>query len=255
MRFELTAGARAKKLPQARATDLAAIALFLDIDGTIAEIMPRPGDVIPNVRRTQLIQGICAATSGRLAILSGRTLEDVDRILEGIVPAVAAVHGLVQRMPDGTIVTTERSPLLARVYERVSEFVSAHDGVTIERKGFSYAMHYRAAPQHEQAVREFTADIASEMGLGVQNGSMVSELRTPGPNKGSALKVFLTQPPFKGFTPVMVGDDLTDEDAFEAAAEMGGYGILVGSERPSRAWFHIPSVPDVMSWLEENAAG
>ena len=255
MRFQLTAGAHMKDLPHARATDLAAIALFLDIDGTIAEIMPRPDDVVPSRRRTQLMQEVCAATSGRLAILSGRTLEDVDRILEGIVPAVAAVHGLIQRMPDGTIVTTERSPLLSRVHDSIAEFIAAHDGVTVERKGFSYAMHYRAAPHQEQAVRDFNAGIAAEMGLSVQNGSMVSEVRTPGPNKGSALKVFLTQPPFKGFTPVMVGDDLTDEDAFEAAAEMGGYGILVGSERPSRAWFHIPSVPDVMSWLEANAAG
>lgn len=124
----------------------------------------------------------------------------------------------------------------------------------MEQKGFSYALHYRAAPQHESAVREFTASIAAAMGLTVQNGSMVSEVRTPGPNKGTALKDFMKREPFAGFTPVMVGDDLTDEDAFVAADEMGGYGILVGSNRASRAWFRIPSVPDVMSWLEENAS-
>lgn len=241
-------------LPQPRSTDLSAVALFLDIDGTIAEIMPRPGDVIPDVRRSRLIAAVYAATSGRLAILSGRTLEDVDRILEGIVPCVAAIHGLVQRMPDGSVIKTERSPLLSEISERVHEFAEAHSGVIVEQKGSSFALHYRLAPQQEPSVRAFTSRIADEMGLGVQNGSMVSEIRTPGPNKGTALKTFLKAEPFAGFAPVMVGDDLTDEDAFVAAAELGGYGILVGSQRPSRAWFRISSVPDVMSWLEQNAA-
>jgi trehalose 6-phosphate phosphatase len=242
-----------RNLPKPRETDLNALALFLDVDGTIAEIMPRPWDVVPDSRRSALVKEVYEATSGRLAILSGRTLEDVDRILEGLVPCVAAVHGLVQRMPDGTIVTTERSPVLTEVRERVEEFVARHPGVTVEQKGSSYALHYRAAGQYEKDVRSFTASIAETMRLSVQNGSMVSEIRTPGPNKGTALKLFLERPPFAGFTPVMVGDDLTDEDAFAAAHEMGGYGIMVGSERPSRAWFRIPSVPDVMSWLEQNA--
>ena len=230
------------------------MALFLDIDGTIAEIMPRPGDVIPEARRSQLIRSVHAATGGRLAILSGRTLEDVDRILEGIVPSVAAIHGLVQRMPDGTVHKTETSPLISEVAQRVREFAEAHNGVTVEQKGSSFALHYRLAPDQETNVRAFTGHIAEALGLGVQNGSMVSEIRTPGPHKGTALKRFLKAEPFAGFTPVMVGDDLTDEDAFVAADEMGGYGILVGSERPSRAWFRIPSVRDVMGWLEQNAA-
>jgi trehalose 6-phosphate phosphatase len=78
---------------------------------------------------------------------------------------------------------------------------------------------------------------------------MVSEVRTAGPDKGDSLKEFLNVTPFAGRMPVMVGDDLTDEHAFGAAEEMGGYGILVGRPRRTAARYRLASVAEVRSWL------
>lgn len=78
---------------------------------------------------------------------------------------------------------------------------------------------------------------------------MVAELRTPGPDKGEALEAFMQEAPFAGSTPLMIGDDLTDEDAFAAAVDLGGQAILIGPPRASRARWRLPSPAALLSWL------
>ena len=79
---------------------------------------------------------------------------------------------------------------------------------------------------------------------------MVVELRTPGPNKGDAIADFLGDAPFAGARPVFVGDDLTDEGGFLAAAARGGFGVLVGPERRTRARWRLADVDAALAWLE-----
>jgi trehalose 6-phosphate phosphatase len=79
---------------------------------------------------------------------------------------------------------------------------------------------------------------------------MVAEICTPGLDKGSAVTAFMREAPFADATPVFVGDDLTDEDGFGAAEGMGGIGILVGQERPTRASRRLPAASAVRAWLE-----
>jgi len=78
---------------------------------------------------------------------------------------------------------------------------------------------------------------------------MVVELRTPGPTKGDAVAAFMAEPPFAGARPIYVGDDLTDEDAFTAVAEAGGYGVLVGAGRETAAAWRLEDVDQVLAWL------
>jgi trehalose 6-phosphate phosphatase len=230
-----------------------ATALFLDIDGTIAEIVSNPGDVGPDDLRNEIIAQVVRAMMGRVAVLTGRTLDDVDRILGGSVTCVAAVHGLVTRMPNGCLLENAPSPFLCEARRLLGELVADHPGIVVEDKGLSLAVHYRHAPASAAYVHAGTARISASTGLRVQNGLLVSELRTAGPDKGTALKRFASMAPFAGNVPIMVGDDLTDEDAFEAAAELNGYGILVGATRRTAARFAFGSVSDVLAWLE--AAG
>lgn len=236
-------------LPRPPMLNAERVALFLDLDGTIAEISALPGDVGPLASRTRMLGAINRALNGRLAILTGRSLEDVDRILEGAVTSVAAIHGLAHRLPDTTVIRVEASPRLAEARSAFRAMTQEEPALIIEDKGASVALHYRQVPNAEATVRDVTSRIARSTGLMVQQGSMVSELRTPGPDKGDSLRTFMGDPRFAGFQPVMVGDDLTDEPAFAVAKELGGYGVLVGPRRPTAALFRLDSVFEALAWL------
>lgn len=231
------------------------VALFLDLDGTLARIEPRPDDVGPEPERTRILQDVVRRLEGRVAVLTGRALGDADRILEQAIPAVAAVHGLERRLPDGATVSFLPSQKLPHAKMVLGPFVDSRKGLLLEDKGTSLAVHYRGAPEAEPQVHQLSSQLAASLGLTLQRGSMVYELRTPGPNKGDALRGFLSQAPFQGCMPVMVGDDLTDEDAFEAAEAVGGYGVLVGPPRRTHARYRLETVGDVLTWLEQGSGG
>jgi trehalose 6-phosphate phosphatase len=240
-------------LPPPPPVDPDRTSLFLDLDGTLAEIAPRPEDVAAEPARSRVLAALGAATGGRVAVLTGRTLEEADRILDGAVAAVSAVHGLVRRLPDGAVVAFQASPKLPEAARTLETLARGRRGLIVEDKGVSVALHYRQAPEAEGAVRETTGSIARTTGLVVQDGAMVSELRTAGPHKGDALRAFMGDAPFAGGVPVMVGDDLTDEDAFAAAEALGGYGVLVGPPRPTRARYRLGAVAEVLAWLDPEA--
>lgn len=230
--------------------DLRRTALFLDLDGTLAGIEARPAMVGPDPRRNRLLARLSHALDGRLAVVSGRSLEDVDRILGGGVRAVAAVHGLDRRGASGRRLTAGASDAVGQARAAAEASLASETGLLIEDKGLAFAIHYRTAPELEPTVSDVANRIAAAFGLELQPGSMVIELRAPGHDKGDAVEAFMAEPPFEGSIPVFVGDDLTDEDGFEAAARLGGFGVLVGRERETAACFRLESVEAVLGWLE-----
>jgi len=234
--------------------ELDGVALFLDLDGVLAPIAARPEDVVPVAARTQLLKALQAALGGRLAVISGRTIADLDRILDGSVVALAGVHGLERRGVDGRVWRAEPSKALGEVRSAFASLTQAWPGVRIEEKGLSIGIHYRAEPAALPAVREVVDGLAPTVDLSLQWGNMVAELRTPGPDKGDALAAFMARPPFAGARPVFVGDDLTDEHGFKAAAAAGGYGVLVGPSRPSLARARLEDVEAVHDWLSAAVA-
>jgi trehalose 6-phosphate phosphatase len=230
-------------------------ALFLDIDGTIADIVARPHEVRADAELTSILERVVTIMRGRVAVLTGRSVDDADRILEGRVVSGGAVHGLVRRMPDGAVATTAGPAQLAEAKRLLFAFARTLPGVIVEDKGPSVALHYRQVPEAASAVSAAAERIARTAGLVVQAGSMVSEVRAAGPDKGDSLKEFLGVPPFAGFQPIMVGDDLTDECAFAAAEARGGYGILVGPPRAGAARYRLASVAAVRAWLAAGEIG
>jgi trehalose 6-phosphate phosphatase len=232
------------------ALQLAGTALFLDLDGTLAPLAERPEDVAPEPRRTRLIDGLTAGLDGRLAVVSGRTLADIDRILERRVPCVAAVHGLVRRGCDGEVTEAPPHPALAHAVCAFRGVARRDPGLIVEEKGASVALHFRLAPGCAAEARLAARRLAEDTGLVLQEGDMVAELRTPGPTKGDSIRAFMADPLFAGARPVFAGDDLTDEHGFDAARDLGGYGVLVGASRPTAAAFRLDGVAALMAWLE-----
>jgi len=223
-------------------------ALFLDLDGTLAPFMPRPEQVGPDARRAALLDDLSLALDGRLAVVSGRALDDLDRILEGRVGAIAAVHGLVRRGAHG-VDSAKPHPDLDHARDVLRDLARGDKGLLFEDKGLSVALHYRNVPSAADAVIEAAERLAQSSDLVLQLGDMVAELRTPGQDKGKSVSAFLRERPFDGAIPVFVGDDLTDEDGFAAAARLGGYGVLVGPERPTQATYRLDDVAAVLDWL------
>lgn len=228
-------------------------ALFLDLDGTLAPLAPRPWDVKADPGRNRLLADLTERLGGRLAVVSGRTIEDVDRILGGAVATVAGVHGLAVRFADGRSSVAPPHPGLAAARSGFQAFVARRPALLVEDKGVSIALHFRAQPALEEESMALAMHLAEETGLLAQKGAAVIELRTPGANKGDAIAVLLAGPPFAGRRPVFAGDDLTDEDAFAFVEKAGGTGVLVGPPRPTAASRRLPDVAAVLAWLEEIA--
>lgn len=209
-----------------------------------------PDDVVAHPRRTALLHRLNAALQARVAVISGRTIREIDRITESASPAASGVHGLERRRTGGEVVRSAPHPAVAVVLERFHAFATGKPGMVVEDKGVSAGLHYRAAPDHADAARALATRLADETGLALQHGHLVVELKTPGTSKGSAVSAFMAEPPFAGAVPIMLGDDLTDEHGFEAARALGGFGVLVGPERETAASYRLDGVDAVLDWLE-----
>lgn len=232
------------------ALDLSGVALFLDLDGTLAPIAARPDEVGPDSRRSDLLERLRRGADGRLAVISGRTLADLDRILEHRVESLAGVHGLTRRTGAGDTSTVAAHPGHDLALAALRNFAAVHPGLIVEDKGQSVTLHYRLAPEFAAAARIEAERIATQTGLTLQPGRMVMELRTPGPGKGDSLRAFMAESPFAGARPIFMGDDLTDEEGFLAAAALGGFGVLVGAPRPTAARYRLAGVEEALVWLE-----
>jgi trehalose 6-phosphate phosphatase len=228
-------------------------ALFLDIDGTLLEFESHPDLVRATEALIDLLQSVSTALSGAVALISGRPLADIDRVFRQWQPYAAGGHGAEVRGRLGTRHHEPDEALVKRLSTLAAERVANLPEVWLEDKGYGFALHYRALPEHEAAVTTLAAEIAglSEGTLEVQPGNLVQELRPASFDKGLALDELMEQPPFAGHRPIVVGDDRTDEYAFAAAARHGGISILVGDRDDTVATYHLPDPEAVRTWLTQ----
>jgi len=225
-------------------------ALFLDMDGVLAPLAATPDAVVPDARRTAVIRDVAERLNGRVAIISGRTLAEIDRIAESSAASASGVHGLERRRADGSLDRAEADPAVRDAVAAFHDFALTRPGVIVEDKAVSAGLHYRQAQDQSGAVAALAERLAGETGLTLQAGHLVVELKTPGTDKGTALTAFMGEAPFAGAVPVMLGDDLTDEDGFRAAAALGGFGVLVGPPRETAARYGLADVDAVLAWLD-----
>ncbi|MBB3940575.1 trehalose 6-phosphate phosphatase [Novosphingobium fluoreni] len=227
------------------------IALFLDFDGTLVEIADHPEDVIVPTGLPKLLLALNEELEGRLALVSGRALKTLDRLLDGVDVAMAGSHGGEFR-PAGTKETQAlAAPLPQPICQALQDFAQEQGGLVFEAKPFSAAIHYRDRPALGDTIYAFATALAADNGLIVKHGKMVVELTMPGSDKGHAVTRFMQQAPFLGSRPLFLGDDVTDEDAFAALAPFGGSGILVGPPRDTCATWRLEDVGAVHRWLED----
>lgn len=230
-------------------------ALFLDFDGTLVELAEAPGAISVPGGLTPLLDRLSKRLDGRLAIVSGRAVDDLRKHLGPSAMVLSGSHGAELHYADGRSIPVSAPPGLAEARESIRRFAAGSEGLLVEDKPAGVALHYRLAPERAEEADAFLEALAERSGLALQRGKMVAELRPHGSDKGAALRRLMAEPPFAGARPVFVGDDLTDEDAFRAAAALGGEGVLVGPDRPSAALWRLDGVAEVTAWLEAAAYG
>lgn len=223
-------------------------ALFLDFDGTLVDIAPRPDSIVLDPMLRAALSRLLERLQGALAIVTGRPIADIDHWLAPLLVPCAGVHGAEQRVA-GERCATPPLPAVEQVAQRLQRFADAHVGVVVERKGVSVALHYRLAPELEDACREAVQQALLEApGLRLMQGKSVLEVLPDSVDKGRAIEAFLLQPPFAGRRPMFVGDDITDEAGFQLVQRRGGVGVKVGAGE-SGASRRIESPGAVRRWL------
>lgn len=205
-----------------------ACAYFLDVDGTLLEIRPRPEDVIADHALLALLGKLKEATNGALGLVSGRKIDDIDRIVAPLVLPAAGLHGAEIRFSDGAR-TASQDDATKMARGPLADFVDAHPGLLLEDKGATIAVHFRQRPELASDVLAFLAALAQRTGLSIQEGKMVAELKQAHHDKGRGIDALLEHSPFFGRRPVFIGDDLTDESGFRFVNARGGISVRVGT--------------------------
>lgn len=226
------------------------VALFLDFDGTLVEIADQPDGITVPQTLASALEGLSRHLQGRLAVVSGRSLEDLARHLGAeLQVAQAGSHGAARRQADGQPLGEPPQGLSEETIAQLEGFAKA-EGLRYEAKTHGGALHYRENPEAGEAAHAFAKQLARADGLALKTGKCVVELVQPGADKGSAVRAFMELPHFSGATPIFVGDDVTDEDGFAACETLGGFGVLVGEPRESRARYALATVSETHQWLD-----
>lgn len=227
-------------------------AYFVDLDGTLLDIAPTPSDVRLDEEVQTLLTELSAFAGGALALISGRSISDIGALISEPCLPIAGQHGLERRDAMGRITVHEvQSNGLERAAGLLEREVGRHSGLLLEQKGLSLAVHYRAAPELADHVHALMGELCAELGSGyvLQEGKRVMELKPAGKDKGVAVQEFMREPPFRGRTPVFLGDDATDEYAFAAVNDANGISIKVGPGKTG-ARFRLRDVRAVRRWLD-----
>lgn len=227
-------------------------AMLLDIDGTLLDLAPTPREVwVPDGLATTL-RALYARTGGALALVSGRSINDIDLIFApDLFPAVGG-HGAEMRLSaDGEAEATRAAPFDKELKRRLATIAKLSPGILLEDKGYSLALHYRLAPHAEKAIYEAVSLIRADLPnapIEVLPGKCVCEIKQAGFDKASGVRELMNHAPFNGRRPVFIGDDVTDESVFAIMPELGGLAFSVGRRAQGVAG-HFDEPRDVRAWL------
>lgn len=228
----------------------AAHSFFFDFDGTLTEIAETPAAVLVSDQTRCALHALSEATSGAVAVITGREIEAVDHFLAPVRLPVAGVHGFERRTANGARTSAATSDEDARRLElALTPLIARSPGLLLERKRGAIALHYRQRQDLEEAcVSSMENAIADFRDVVLTRGKMVIEARFHRATKGTAIKEFLSEPPFAGRIPIFAGDDVTDEDAFETVNGLGGISIKIGVGQ-SAARLCAKDVSEFLAWL------
>ena len=226
-------------------------AYFLDVDGTLIDIADTPQAVFVGQALLDLIANLHRACGGALALVSGRMISDLQARTKLLQLPIAGLHGLERRDSTGRLWIHAAPPSAkGAIKDALVPALTRHPSLLLEDKGLTLALHYRQAPRLAAYVHRLMGQLATLHGpdLELQCGKFVVEIKPAGIDKGTAIREYLSESPFRGRLAVFIGDDRNDEPGFAAVNAQGGISIKVG-KGPSCARFRLPDVAAVHQWL------
>jgi len=239
-------------VPRSLVPHLRESAVLLDIDGTLLDLMPTPREVWVPPGLIKTLRRLWERTEGALALVSGRSLNDIDLIFApDQFPAVGG-HGAEMRISgDSEAVAAHAPPMDKELKLRLAAIAKLSPGILLEDKGYSLALHYRLAPHAEKAIYAAVSLIRADLPnapIEVLPGKCVCEIKHSGFTKASGVRELMTHEPFKGRRPFFIGDDVTDETVFAIMPDMDGLAFSVGRRARGVAG-HFDSPGDVRQFL------
>ncbi len=232
-------------------------AFFLDVDGTLLDIADTPSAVRVDRELLELIESLYRISGGALAMVSGRSISDLEELLGARRMPLAGQHGLERRDAAGRLWIHAAPPgAKCAIKEALAPVLTRHAGLLLEDKGLTLALHYRQVPHLAAYAHRLMTRLMQEAGgeLELQKGKRVIEIKPAGIDKGTVVAEYLAESPFRGRHPVFIGDDLNDEHGFAEVNRMGGISIKVGPGA-SCARYRLPNVAAVRSWLNDALKG
>jgi trehalose 6-phosphate phosphatase len=214
--------------------DLTKIALLLDVDGTIVDIGPSPNEVQVSDTLLRSLAQLRELSGGAVALVSGRRINDLDGLFSPLTLPSIGGHGAEMRVSVDEIFYWAK-PLPVDLRRKLADAASIGPGIVVEDKDYSLALHYRKAPAHAEQLRHRIAAARTAFAgepTEVLVGKAMFEVKRPGISKGESIRRLMAHAPFRGRTPVFIGDDVTDESVFEILPGIGGKGFGVSRYFP-----------------------
>jgi trehalose 6-phosphate phosphatase len=238
-------------VPRSLIPHLNECAVLLDIDGTLLDLMPTPREVWVPPGLAKTLRRLHERTGGALAMVSGRSLNDIDLIFApDQFPAVGG-HGAEMRIRGDDEAVSPAPSMDKELKRRLAAIARLSPGILLEDKGYSLALHYRLAPHAEKAIYEAVSLIRADLPnapIEVLPGKCVCEIKHSGFNKATGVRELMTHEPFKGRRPFFIGDDVTDESVFAIMPDMDGLAFSVGRRAKGVAG-HFDAPDDVRQFL------
>jgi trehalose 6-phosphate phosphatase len=239
-------------VPRSLVPHLSETAVLLDIDGTLLDFAPTPREVWVPAGLSKTLNRLIQRTNGALALVSGRSINDIDLIFApDSFPAVGG-HGAEMRLdPDSDVVAAHAPPMDKELKRRLAAIAKLSPGILLEDKGYSLALHYRLAPHAEKAIYEAVSLIRADLPnapIEVLPGKLVCEIKHAGFTKATGVLELMTREPFRGRKPFFIGDDVTDESVFAIMPDFDGLAFSVGRRAKGVAG-HFDAPSDVREFL------
>ena len=239
-------------VPRSLVPRLNECAILLDIDGTLLDLAPTPREVWVPPGLAKTLNRLHERTSGALALVSGRSLNDIDLIFAPEQFPGVGGHGAEMRVSaDSESVATHAPPLDKELKRRLAAIAKLSPGILLEDKGYSLALHYRLAPHAEKAIYAAVSLIRADLPnapIEVLPGKCVCEIKHSGFTKATGVLELMNHEPFKGRRPLFIGDDVTDESVFAIMPDLRGLAFSVGRRAKGVAG-HFDEPSDVRQWL------